>query len=158
MKPKIFMTLSVVLLTVFSLSAYTQSNHIQQPTKLLFKGLDTHAAKVVKQFHQALKTVDALTVQSVLSEDVLIYEAGHAERSAAEYTSGHMLADMKYLNGITSELLEHQVMVKGDVAISTARSKNSREQTDEDSVTTASETIILMNIKGQWLITHIHWS
>lgn len=158
MKSKIFISLLTIFLIMQSMAAISHGNKHEEPNNPLFSGLDTKAAKVVTQFRDALKTGDVKLVNSLLSKDVLIYESGNAERSALQYVSGHMLADMKYLATINSELIEHQVKVYGDVAISTSQSKNIRTEAGKTTERVSMETIVVSKVKGQWLITHIHWS
>ncbi|WP_218944359.1 YybH family protein [Marinicella rhabdoformis] len=158
MKSKIFTSVLSVYLTFFSLSALSHSNKNDEPINPLFTGLGTKAAKVVTQFHEALKAGDVKLVNSLLSKDVLIYESGNAERSSLEYVSGHLLSDIKYLSSVQSELIEHQVKVNGNIAISTSRSKVSKAGAGKASERISMETIAVSKIDGKWLITHIHWS
>lgn len=152
----------LILITIFLTSLFSQANghgsNNDQTKPSLFKGLDTQAAKVVSQFHKALVNHDVKLANALLSKDVLIYESGNAERSSVEYVSGHMLADMKYLSSIRTELIEHQVKIHGDIAISTSRSKHMTQGENSVKERIALETIVLERIDGTWLITHIHWS
>ncbi len=100
MKMKNILIISVLTSLAISLAAFGHGddNH-EKIENQLFSGLDTDAAKVVQQFHAALRSNDVQLARSVLSDDVLIYESGTAERSAEEYAAGHLKADMKYLAG-----------------------------------------------------------
>jgi len=158
MKITFYKSLFITLLIMQSVSAFSHSNKNEEPKNPMFSGLDSDAAKVVTQFREALKAGNAEIVNSVLSKDVLIYESGNAERSSLQYVSGHMLADMKYLASIDSELIEHQVKISGDVAISTSQSKHIRTEDGKTTERISMETIVVSKVKGQWLITHIHWS
>lgn len=158
MKTTIFKSLFITLLIMQSVSAFSHSNKHEEPKDPMFSGLDSDAAKVVIQFRDALKAGNAEIVNSVLSKDVLIYESGNAERSSLQYVSGHMLSDMKYLASVDSEIIEHQVKISGDVAISTSQSKNISTKDGKTTERISMETIVVSKIKGQWLITHIHWS
>ncbi|WP_445946494.1 YybH family protein [Shewanella sp.] len=125
----------------------------------LFVGQELAPAKVVKQFHQALRTGDTKGVSLALASDVLIYEGGNAERSLAEYTSHHMQADMIYLKGLTVTTKEQQVRIIGDMAISTAISHSTGTYKDKKIDSTGMETLVLaMQGDGSWKIIHIHWS
>lgn len=158
MKAKLLKSLLITFLMMQSITVFSHNDKHEEAANPLFTGLSTEAAKVVQQFHQALKSKDDKAVLSLLSEDVLIYESGQAERSATEYAGGHMHADMNYLDTISSELIEHQVNVNGDIAISTSRSKNTKEVAGRQTEKNTSETIVVTKINGKWLITHIHWS
>ena len=151
-------TLITLLLAGFSTLSHGHGNKNDKPINPLFTGLESKAAKVVTQFHKALKTNDVKLANSLLSKDVLIYESGNAERSSLKYVSGHMLADMRYLSSVQTELLEHQVKVNGDIAISTSQSKHTRSKTQKTKGSISMETIVVSKIDGEWLITHIHWS
>ncbi|KAA3647390.1 MAG: DUF4440 domain-containing protein [Proteobacteria bacterium] len=141
-----------------SFNLLAQQSHLNEKQVNLMVGLDTEAAQVVTKFHQALRSKDTDSVRSLLSDDVLIYESGKAERSLEEYASGHMKSDMQYLAQIKSKLIEHQVKVSGDMAVSTARFENTRMVAGRARVSISMETIVVSKIDGQWLITHIHWS
>jgi len=152
-------TFFVLASLTLSLAAFSHGDdkHDEKDNPL-FTGLDSEAAQVVKQFHTALRTNDTELARSVLSDDVLIYESGTAERSAQEYAAGHMKADMQYLATISSKIIEHQVKVNADLAISTAQFKNTRTVAGRSRESISMETIVVSKIDGQWLITHIHWS
>lgn len=158
MKLTLFKPLFITFLILQSMVAFSHSNKHEEADNPLFSGLDTEAAKIVTKFREALKESDVKAASSLLSKDVLIYESGNAERSALQYVSGHMLADIKYLASINSELIEHQVTVNGDVAISTSQSKNISTKDGKTTERVSMETIVVAKVKGQWLITHIHWS
>jgi hypothetical protein len=158
MKSKLFKSFLSMSLVMLSVAAFSHGNKHGEPENPLFSGLDSKAAKVVTQFKDALKDGDVKVASSLLSKDVLIYESGNAERSSLQYVSGHMLADMKYLANIDSELIEHQVKVYSDVAISISQSKMIRTEAGKTIERVSMETIVVSKVKGQWLITHIHWS
>ncbi|MCX7543871.1 YybH family protein [Marinicella gelatinilytica] len=155
-KRMINLTILLTWALSFNLFAH-QGEHQEKQTKLM-TGLDSEAAQVVTKFHQALRSKDTDSVRSLLNDDVLIYESGKAERSLEEYAAGHMKADMQYLAQIKSKLLEHQVKVSGDTAISTARFENTRMVAGRARVSISMETIVVSKIDGEWLISHIHWS
>jgi len=151
--------LAVLAALTVSLVAFSHGDDKHEASENpLFSGLDADAAQVVKQFHTALRNSDTELAKSVLSDDVLIYESGTAERSSEEYAAGHMKADMQYLATISSEIIEHQVKVSGDLAISTARFKNLRTVAGRNRESISMETIVVSKIDGKWFITHIHWS
>jgi len=119
---------------------------------------DDDAAKTVTSFHDALKSGDRDKVISLLSKDVQIYEGGEVERSAKEYAGHHLDSDIGFMSKMKIDLIEHQVKIFGDTAISTSRSKikgiYKKKKIDIQSM----ETIILRKIEGTWKIINIHWS
>ncbi len=54
----------------------------------------------------------------------MIVGGGGIERSAQEYESHYMLSDMKFVNSLSSELLEHTVTEYGDSSTSLSVSDN----------------------------------
>lgn len=138
-----------------SASAHTKASTTNTQ---LFQGTDSAPAKVVQQFHQALQTGDTTAVLAQLADDVVIYEGGSVERSKAEYQQHHLAADIAYLKPMHVELLEHQVQVHGDSAVSISRSHTTGTYKQKAVDRQGMETITLRHIEGRWLITHIHWS
>jgi ketosteroid isomerase-like protein len=138
-------------------SAHGNEKH--QPAQAGFIGLDSPAAKVVKQFHQSLKAADEAGIRQALARDVLIYEGGSVERSLEDYAGHHMKADMAYLRELTLTLKEHQVRIMGDTAISTSVTHAAGEYKGKKIDAVSMETLILARqTDGSWKIVHIHWS
>ncbi|MGX5173986.1 YybH family protein [Aliikangiella sp. IMCC44653] len=150
--------LILFILSAITLSFASLAEAPKTTSVTLMLGSDSEPAKVVNLFHKALKNKNTKVAISLLDDNVLIYEGGRAERSATEYAHHHMLADMNYLAGLSSETLEHQVRIYADTAISTKRtqSKGRFKGKEIDSITM--ETMVLRKLDGQWKISHIHWS
>lgn len=140
------------------INSYAHGDGHKEKSNPLFVDLDSAPARVVTQFHDALKKGDEKLAKSLLADNVLIYEGGGIERSAAEYASHHLKADMQYLSGLEVKLLEHQVKVVENMAYSTARSLMTGEFQGKNIKSQTMETILLTKINGTWLISHIHWS
>ena len=158
-KVKLFIIISFFVSTFFQPESFAYDKVKKTAHKNeMFVGSDSSAGKVVRQFHQALKTGDTRLARSLLAENLVVFEGGSVERSADEYANNHMLADMKYLTGINNELLEHKVEISGNVAYSMSRSKSTGSYTDRTIDVTGMETIVLNKLNGQWKIVHIHWS
>ncbi|AZG75174.1 DUF4440 domain-containing protein [Shewanella livingstonensis] len=137
--------------------AHGDETHVVEKTQ--FIGIDSAAGKVVKQFHNALKTGNEALVRQSLAENVQIYEGGKVDRSLAEYASHHLHADMAYLKGLTITLTEHQVAITGDIAISTAISHAQGEYKSKSVDSISMETLVLTKqVDGTWKIIHVHWS
>ncbi len=148
--------LCLTFITAFNISAHDDEHKEKQNP--FFSGVDTAPGRVVQQFHQALQKGDESLAKSLLADDVLIYEGGGIERSAAEYASHHLKADIQYMSGLTVKLLEHQVKESENMAYSTSRSLLSGEYQGKNIKTQTMETILLTKTNGNWLISHIHWS
>ncbi|WP_018624911.1 YybH family protein [Kangiella aquimarina] len=124
----------------------------------LMSGLKTEPAKVVKEFHDAIRNGDGRLARSLLTDQVTIFEAGRVERSADEYAKHHMLSDIKFLKKMNIELLEHQVQVIGNAAISISRSRIIGKYDGKDKNNEGMETMVLEKQGSDWKIKHIHWS
>jgi ketosteroid isomerase-like protein len=154
--------LKILLLLIFSavgsfaVSAHGDEEHSKKGW--VFVNLNSEAAKTVSLFHASLKQGNGEAARKLLADDVIIFEGGSVERSADEYTNHHMIADMKFLSAVNSELLEHQVYTDGDTAYSISRSKTQGKYKGKDIKSTGMESITLKNTDSGWKITHIHWS
>ena len=124
----------------------------------VFVGESTAAAQTVTAFHQALRAGDAKAVRAMLADDVLIVEGNGVERSADEYASHHMLADMKFMAAVQVEALEHQTKVLGKVAYSVSRSQLTGEYKGKPVDVVSKETLVLVDNGDGWKIVHVHWS
>lgn len=69
-----------------------------------------------------------------------------------------MLSNMKYLATINSELLEHNVKIIGESAISMSRRKITGTFKEKELNYEGMETMTLAKRQGEWRIIHIHWS
>lgn len=155
----------MILLTV-SLFTLVQSNdtlaHNDEHKKLRIypenSGAETDAGKVITEFHQALKLGQNKKARSLLDDNVIIFEGGSVENSADEYANHHMIADMKYLANMKTEVLTHSVKVIGDMAYSMSRTKSIGQIAGKDINTEGLETMVLQKNNNQWKIVHIHWS
>lgn len=155
-----------IIITVVSLVVLTMSNNSIAYTNDAKKlssydensGLQSDAGKVVIQFHQAIQKSYKQKARSFLADDVIIYEGGRVERSADDYANHHMLADMDYLADMNIEILEHRVIVLGDLAYSMSRTKLMGNVNGKKIEQEGMETMILLKKEGKWKISHIHWS
>ena len=85
----------------------------------------------------------------------MIVGGGGIERSAQEYESHYMLSDMKFVNSLSSELLEHTVTEYGDSSTSLSVSDNT---TKLGKTYRSYETVVLTKSYGEWNIANLHWS
>jgi ketosteroid isomerase-like protein len=146
------------VLFAFSIADVTYAHGDKKSAQQYFVGVDSEPGKVVTQFHKALKEQNKDVARSLLADDVLIYEGGGVERSADEYASHHMLSDMAYIFGLSTEVLEHQVFIEGDIAVSNSRTHTKGTFKGKDIDRKGMETIVLKKINGKWKIWRIHWS
>ncbi|MFC3068445.1 YybH family protein [Phenylobacterium soli] len=116
------------------------------------------AARVVDAFHAALKTGEPDKAAALLASDVLVFEAGGAERSKADYAAAHLAADAKFEGAAESTPQQRTGAASGGLAW-IATEGRVRSQSGEkvvDRLTT--ETMILRRTPEGWRIVHIHWS
>ena len=153
-------TLSAISLSLALFSPVSALAHGNEKpaTPALFVGESTAAAQTVTAFHQALRAGDAKAVRAMLADDVLIVEGNGVERSADEYASHHMLADMKFMAAVQVEALEHQTKVLGKVAYSVSRSQLTGDYKGKPVDVISKETLVLVDNGDGWKIVHVHWS
>ena len=116
------------------------------------------AATVVDAFHAALKTGDTSKAESLLADAVLIFEAGGAERSRADYAANHLSADAAFARLATETLSRRSGGGGGNFAWIASESavRPQAEGKAQSRITT--ETMILEKAAGAWRIVHVHWS
>lgn len=150
---------TLLLLATVSFNLLAHSND-QNTAKVVVKNsiVATEVGKTIAQFHQALKSGNRVTARALLANKVTIFEGGGVEKSADEYAEHHMLADMKYLAEINTQVLDHQIKVIGNIAYSMSRSKLTGQFQGKDINSEGMETMVLLKEADKWKIVHIHWS
>lgn len=116
------------------------------------------AEDVVDAFHTALKAGDTEDAMALLTDNVLIYEGGGAEKSKAEYASHHLDADIAFLKGMKQSVSARSAKATGDMVLVTSQGVTKGTYKDKAINSTSAETMVLRLIDGQWKIIHIHWS
>jgi ketosteroid isomerase-like protein len=116
------------------------------------------AAATVDAFHAALRRGDTAAASALLTDDVLVFEEGRAERSKAEYAARHLGADAAFSQSVAGVVSRRRGYAEGDFAwIATeGRTKGKYRGTKVDRTT--DETMVLRRVAGTWKIVHIHWS
>jgi ketosteroid isomerase-like protein len=112
---------------------------------------------VATTFSEALASGDSTAALGLLHQEVVIFEGGSWE-NLEHYRSGHLRADMRYLQAIKQETLRDAVSISGDMALLTRESSavGSVRERAIDSI--GVETMILVRTPDGWKIRHIHWS
>jgi ketosteroid isomerase-like protein len=121
-------------------------------------GPAAQAAAVVDAFHAALKAGDTGKAAGFLEDGVVVFEAGGAERSRADYAAGHLAADAAFTKTATETQLRRTGGASGEVAwiASEGRTTSATGAKAVDRLTT--ETMILRRSPKGWRIVHVHWS
>lgn len=113
---------------------------------------------IAETFNRAFAMGDAGTVRALLQQDVLIYESGGAETSAAEYADHHMPADMAFLSNLKRKQLSQESGGEGVMAWVATRSRLSGPFKGKDMDLDSTETLVMTKTEAGWRIAHIHWS
>ena len=116
------------------------------------------AAATVDAFHAALHRGDTRAAAALLADEALIFEAGGAERSKAEYAAHHLSADAEFSRLASSVVTRRSGNSAGAFAwvASEGRTSGTYKGKALDLLTT--ETMLLRRTNGGWRIVHIHWS
>ena len=121
-------------------------------------GLAKDAIAAVEAFSTAIGRGDRTAARAVLMPDVLIFESGGSEESAADYAAHHLAADIMFMAHMKREVQSRQS--GGDSTTqwvaTVARIQGEYEGKAIDLDTT--ETAVLTSSGGAWRIAHIHWS
>lgn len=128
------------------------------PAALAAPQAPAEAAKVIDAFHAALKRGDTAAAAALLTDAVLIFEAGGAERSKAEYASAHLPGDAAFAQAVGSELTRRTGGTSGDLAWAASEGRTHGRYKDRDVDRITTETMVLRRQAGAWRIVHVHWS
>ena len=120
--------------------------------------VETDIGEAVAKLHSALQSGDESTIKSIMHETVLIFEGSGAERSLEEYASHHMKSDIKFLKSMAVKLLERNILIEGNVAVSSSRSKIKGTYKGKSFEKITVETLTLKKIDGIWKVIRVHWS
>jgi len=155
--PPLALALAALLLITPGAATAHPADHKAAPPASLAPA-PAEAAKVVDAFHAALARGDATAAGALLADAVVIFEAGGAERSKAEYAAAHLPGDAAFAQAVGSKLTRRTGGAGGDMAwvASEGRTRGRYEDRDVDRITT--ETMVLRRQAGAWKIIHVHWS
>lgn len=110
----------------------------------------------VDGFHAALGRGDTAAVAALLAPDALIFEAGHVERSAAEYSAGHLAGDAAHAAKTATRYVNRRCMLGTDTAVIATETVST--PTGGGDARIGTETMVLRQGADGWRIAHIHWS
>ena len=113
-------------------------------------------AEVVDAFHAALTGGDAKAASALLAPDALIFEAGHVERSTAEYVGGHLAGDIAHAAKTRTAYSARRCLLSPDQAVIATETVSTA--TDGTDPRIGTETMVLKKLGAGWRIGHIHWS
>ncbi len=129
-----------------------------QPAAAALSGEAAEAAATVDAFHSAVKAGDVARAAALLDDDIVVFEAGGAERSKAAYAAEHLAADAKFEGAATTTVRRRVGAAAGGMAwIATeGRVQGRSGEKVIDRLTT--ETMVLRRTPAGWRIAHVHWS
>ena len=153
-----FAALAVVVASPGSFAHGDEAHGVPSENPADIVSASTEPRAVAEAFGRALATGDSGTVQLLMLPDVLIYESGEAETSAAEYSGHHMPADMAFLANLKYERVSQASGGDGAYAWVATRSRLSGRFKDKDVDLDSTETLVLTKMNTGWRIAHIHWS
>ena len=116
------------------------------------------AARVVDAFHAALKAGDLSGASNLMAPDVLIFEAGGAQRSKADYAAEHLPADAAFEKDATVRTLHRSGAAVGEIAWIATEGRIEAHAAGKPADRLTTETVILRRTPEGWRIVHVHWS
>ena len=147
---------AVLLLLAAPLSAHKRAPQAAQAGVLSASARG--AAATVDDFHAALHRGDTRAAAALLADDALIFEAGGAERSKAEYAAQHLPADAEFSRSISSAVTRRAGRSDGAMAWIATEGRTTGTYKGKALDLATTETMILRRIGSGWKIVHIHWS
>lgn len=108
-------------------------------------------------FHQALMNGDEKAIETLLAQEVVILESGHAQHSREEYMSGHMKSDMAFLPNIEREIIDRKTSQSGNLAWVITHSRMFGEYKGQPVDMPSREMLVLKHSGDRWEITLVHW-
>ena len=114
-------------------------------------------AAVAAAYYAALAAGDATAAEALLAEDAIVLESGVVE-SRAEYIAHHLAADIAFSRAVPQVRSDIHVVLAGDVAWVSARSRATGEFRGRTIRSAGAELIVLSRGADGWRIRAIHWS
>lgn len=111
----------------------------------------------VERFHETLATADSLGAMVLLTDDVVVLEAGGFE-TRAEFRQHHLPADIQFARSATGERRIRSVHRRGDVAWVATTSTVTRTVDGREVRSSGAELMVLVRTAAGWRIAAIHWS
>ena len=112
---------------------------------------------VVEGFHAALSAGDSTSALTYLHDDLIVYEAGHAE-TLAEYRSGHLASDIAFSQSVVFATERDTVVPGRELSLYLRQYSMKGSYRDKEIDARGVESIVLALSGEGWKIRHIHWS
>jgi ketosteroid isomerase-like protein len=152
------LAMSVLVCSPTASPAHPTESAPIQPAASALSAEAAEAAATVDAFHSAVKAGDVVHAAALLDEEIVVFEAGGAERSKAAYVAEHLAADAKFEGAATATVRRRVGAAAGGTAwIATeGRVQGRSGEKVIDRLTT--ETMVLRRTPAGWRIVHVHWS
>jgi ketosteroid isomerase-like protein len=111
----------------------------------------------VERFHEALAGADSLSAMALLTDDVVVLEAGGFE-TRAEFRQHHLAADIQFARSAKSERRLRSVHRRGEVAWVATTTTATRSVDGREVRSSGAELMVLVRTPTGWRIAAIHWS
>ena len=115
-------------------------------------------AGVVDAFHTALNRGETTVAAALLTRDALIFEAGRAERSKAEYAAHHLAADAAFAKATRRTVTRRSGQASGNSAWIATETRTVGTFKSKSINSIGTETMLLRRGPQGWRIVHVHWS
>ena len=116
------------------------------------------AKQSLAQFHDALSKGDRDRALSFLAKDVVIYEAGHVERSREEYAHHHLQGDIEFAKTTTAKTLRQSERAGEDTVVIWQETETTGKAGGKPVHLLGTATAVLEKRDAGWSIVHLHWS
>ena len=150
--------LAAVLLALSTTPGLAQEARHGEASAARLAPAASEAGAALDAFHAALRAGDRDAALALLAEDALIFEAGGAERSRAEYASHHLGADAAFAAATEATVTRRSGDASGDVAWITSEGRTTGTFNGRAVDRITAETVLLRRHGDGWRIHHIHWS
>lgn len=154
--------LPALLLTAALASPAAAQEHAHHPVtkdapRPAPSGDEAAVREAVEGFSRALAAGDSLRALTFLHPEVVVYEGGHAE-SLQQYRSGHLRADIAFLQAVKQETTRDRVVLGSDMALYLSEYTSRGTYRGREIDSRGTETMALARTPQGWKIRHIHWS
>lgn len=149
--------LAVAVLSAGAARAHDPASGAPQPPAAL-SAAAAEASATVDAFHAALTRGETQAALALLTDDALVFEAGGAERSRAEYAAEHLAADAAFSAAVQTRTTRRTGVASGPFAWIASEGRAAGRYKDRSVDQFTAETMLLRKVGRDWRIAHIHWS
>lgn len=116
--------------------------------------------QVIQQNGTAFAKNDVTTMKRIWknTEDVVIFEGGHANYGWADYRDNHLFPEMKEIQNAKYEFTDIKTKISGNLAYATMKYSISGDLNKRHFESAGVATAVLEKVRGQWKLVHFHSS